>query len=73
MESIYLRAAREARKLTQVQLAALVGLTQNAISRLEITNGADATAETLLKLAAALDVDPRALRFGPDPKHQEVA
>jgi excisionase family DNA binding protein len=52
-----LRAIREAAGLNQIQLAAASGLTHEAISRLE-TGKCWPYAETVRKLAAALDVEP---------------
>jgi excisionase family DNA binding protein len=52
-----LRAIREAGGLNQIQLAAASGLTHEAISRLE-TGRCWPHAETVRKLAGALDVDP---------------
>jgi transcriptional regulator with XRE-family HTH domain len=52
-----LRAIREAAGLNQIQLAAASGLTHEAISRLE-TGRCWPHAETVRKLAGALDVDP---------------
>lgn len=64
MKAIYLRAARERKCLTQEQLEAASGVSQGVISRLEREN-VDPAFSTVTKLAAALDVDPRQLRFGP--------
>jgi transcriptional regulator with XRE-family HTH domain len=66
----YLRTARERKGLTQEQLAAAVGLTQASISQLETREGTRPAFDTVVALAAALGVDPMALRFGPDPKRQ---
>ena len=52
-----LRAIREAAGLNQIQLAAASGLTHEAISRLETGTRAP-YAETVRKLARALQVDP---------------
>lgn len=52
-----LRAIRETAGLNQIQLAALSGLTHEAISRLE-TGKCWPYAETVRKLAAALGVEP---------------
>src|SRR5918994_7999086 len=52
-----LRAIREAAGLNQIQLAAASGLTHEAISRLE-TGKCWPYAETVRKLATALDVEP---------------
>lgn len=50
-----LRAARTALHLTQPALAKLTGLQQAEISRIE-TGGGNPTAETLVRLASALDL-----------------
>jgi len=65
MRRIHLRAARERANLTQEQLAAKSGVDQRAISKLElvVTNP---SFDTAVRLADALDVDPRTLKFGPD-------
>ena len=47
---------RKERKLTQLELAALVGTTQSAIARLE-SGGRPPRIDTLLKIAAALGCD----------------
>lgn len=49
-----IRDAREARGLTQAQLAAHVGTTQSAIARLEAAEYTNFKLDTLLKIAAAL-------------------
>lgn len=49
-----IRDAREARGLTQAQLADLVGTTQSAIARLEAAEYTNFKLDTLLKIAAAL-------------------
>lgn len=72
MKPIYLRTARDRKRWTQEQLEAHSGVAQAIISKLE---NADAKAmfDTVVKLADALDVDPRQLRFGPDPHRQALA
>ena len=67
MKAVYLRTVRARRQLTQVQLERLSGLAQNTISKLETRRGARPVFATVVALARALDVDPMALRFGPDP------
>lgn len=64
MKSITLRAARKRAGLTQVELATASGVDQTAISKLEVGTIANPGFDTVLKLANALDVDPRTLRFG---------
>jgi ribosome-binding protein aMBF1 (putative translation factor) len=49
-----IRDAREARGLTQAQLATLVGTTQSGIARLEAAEYTNFKLDTLLKIAAAL-------------------
>lgn len=71
MKAIYLRPARERKKLTQEQLEDRSGVPQAVISRLETDPKTQAMFDTVVKLADALEIDPRALRFGPDPKTQE--
>jgi transcriptional regulator with XRE-family HTH domain len=56
---LQLRAMREHRNLTQKQLAGMVGMTQNAISRLENTKTiktSNPTVKTLLRFASVFDV-----------------
>ena len=65
MKVIHLRAAREQKRLTQEQLEALSGVSQGVISRLE-REAIDPAFSTVMKLAGALGVDPRGLRFGPE-------
>jgi transcriptional regulator with XRE-family HTH domain len=65
--SRYLRTLRDEQGLTQEQLAAISGVPQNTISRLESSPLARPTFGTVQALADALGVDPRTLRFGPDP------
>lgn len=64
MRRIHLRAARQKAKLTQVQLAAKSGVDQRAISKLELI-AVNPSFDTAVKLADALALDPRALKFGP--------
>lgn len=73
IEPIHLRTAREDKGWTQERLEEASGVPQNTISRLERSSNSGVSAGTLLKLAEALDVDPRALRFGPDPAKERVA
>jgi len=67
VKAIYLRTARERKHLTQVELAALSHVAQNTISKLELRAAHRPLMDTALALAAALNVDPQDLRFGPDP------
>ncbi|HAK94523.1 MAG TPA: transcriptional regulator [Planctomycetes bacterium] len=50
------RRAREARGLTQAELAGLIGSSQSAISRIEDADYAGHSVETLRKIANALDL-----------------
>ena len=68
MKVIYLRNARERKGWTQEQLEERSRVPQPTISRLETRDDVRVSADILMKLADALDVDPRALRFGPVPE-----
>lgn len=57
-----LKTARKAKGLTLEQLAALVGLRQPTISRLE--RGSTQSSSSILTIAKALDIDPMWLQFG---------
>jgi transcriptional regulator with XRE-family HTH domain len=59
-----LKQAREARGLTQEQLEAASLVTQGTISLIETGSVKNPSWSTVRALAAALDVDPRELRFG---------
>lgn len=72
MKRIYLRQARQRAKLTQVQLAAMSGVDQRVISKLE-TSISNPNLDTALKLAKALRLDPRALQFGPQKSSPQSA
>lgn len=58
-----LKAARQRRKLTQIQLARLSGIGQGLISKLENGQIAEPRFSTVMSLARALDLDPSALHF----------
>lgn len=64
MKRIHLRTARENKNLTQQELAAKVGWPQSRISALENTIE-NPTFDTVVALADALELDARALMFGP--------
>jgi transcriptional regulator with XRE-family HTH domain len=64
MKQITLRDARKRRGITQEQLERESGVSQAVISRIERGDVLDPASSTVMKLAAALDVDPRALVFG---------
>lgn len=64
VKQMTLKEARKRRGLTQEQLEARSGVIQPVISRLERGRVLDPAFSTVLKLADALKVDPRALRFG---------
>jgi transcriptional regulator with XRE-family HTH domain len=68
MKSIYLRTIRQQRGLTQEQLESLAKVAQNTISRLESDAKARPVFHTVIALAEALHIDPKQLRFGPDPR-----
>jgi transcriptional regulator with XRE-family HTH domain len=70
MKQRTLKEVRTALGLTQVQLEALSGIAQAVISKIERGDVQDPASSTVLKLAAALNVDPRTLRFG---KHASAA
>lgn len=56
------KKARQDKKLTQIQLAGQVGVSQNAIFKIE--NGETKAPGNILQLAQALGVDPNWLQFG---------
>jgi transcriptional regulator with XRE-family HTH domain len=56
------------RGLSQEQLTVLSSVPQNTISRLETNPLSRPSFVTVDALARVLKVDPRQLRFGPDPK-----
>lgn len=64
MKAIYLKAARDKAGLTQQELEAKAGVTQAVISKLERVSTVRPAFDTVIKLADALHVDPRRLRFG---------
>lgn len=64
MKRMNLRTARKRAKLSQADLAEASGVKQPIISRIETGVTASPEWETVRKLAAALDVDPRVLKFG---------
>jgi transcriptional regulator with XRE-family HTH domain len=59
-----LRAAREAKLITQIHLAELSGVNRSTISDLEM-GSRNAHFRTIHQLAAALGVDPQQLLVGP--------
>lgn len=64
MKPIYLREQRQRMGLTQEELAAKSGISQAAISKLELEDLTHVKFDTVVKLADALGVDARQLRFG---------
>lgn len=64
MKSIYLKTAREKARLTQEALESKSGVPQAVISRLERNANAKPAFDTVIKLADALQRDPRSLKFG---------
>lgn len=64
MKLIHLKTAREKAQLTQVELEMKSGVPQAVISRLERNANAKPAFETVIKLADALQRDPRSLKFG---------
>jgi transcriptional regulator with XRE-family HTH domain len=59
-----LKEARTDKGLTQEQLEQLSGVSQAVISKIERGEVLDPASSTVLKLAEALSIDPRILRFG---------
>lgn len=72
MKRIDLRDARRRAKLTQAELARLIGKPQSFISKLETGEKSDVTTTEAKDLGRALGVEPLALRFGPT-RHPEEA
>jgi transcriptional regulator with XRE-family HTH domain len=73
MKRIHLRTIRERLGMTQETLAAKSKVAQNTISKLEVGTTLNPESAVLLALSKALDVDPRELRFGPDPRKRRGA
>ncbi len=67
-----LRAAREAKLLTQIELARLSGVNRSTISDLE-SGSRNAHFRTIRQLAAALDVPPQTLVVDPAPRRRRSA
>lgn len=61
-----LRQARKRARLSQVALGRAANVDQAAISKLELGRVTRPTFDTICRLAAALDIDPRLLKFGDD-------
>lgn len=72
VKQITLKEARKRRRLTQEQLEGASGVDQAVISKIERGLVLDPASSTVLKLAAGLRMDPRALRFG-QPESMERA
>lgn len=66
MKRMDLRTARIRKHLSQADLAEASGVQQPIISRLETGKTEKPEWETVRRLAEALDVDPRVLKFGPE-------
>lgn len=64
VKHLTLREIRHRRGLTQEQLESASGVSQAVISKLERGESVAPTFETVVKLADALRVDPRAFKFG---------
>jgi transcriptional regulator with XRE-family HTH domain len=64
MKQVTLRQARQKAKLTQEALADKSGVDQTTISNLEVGRAIRPTFDTACALAAALNIDPRRLKFG---------
>jgi len=60
------RMAREARKMTQQELAAAAGMNQGTLSTLETRPDRDVSARVILGLARVLGVSPQYLLWGPE-------
>lgn len=61
-----IKVLRQARNLTQEQLAQEVGVTKSAVSQWEGGNVANIKLQTFLKLVDVLQTDTEYLVFGPD-------
>lgn len=68
VKQLSLKEARQRRGWTQEQLEAASGVSQAVISKIERGEVQDPASSTILKLADALRMDPRALRF-----HEPIA
>lgn len=68
MKTFTLRAARHRARVTQEALATKSGVHQTTISAIECGRMKRPSFDTVLKLAAALEVDPMRLRFPVQPE-----
>lgn len=66
-----LKAVREEKFVTQLELAEAAGVTQGSVSALE-TGDRGAYTATIRKLAAALEVEPGALVRNPDREKEPI-
>ncbi len=64
VKRIPLRKARQAKRLTQSELAKRLGRVQSYISKLERGNRTDITIDEIAALGKELGVEPWALTFG---------
>ena len=65
-----IRALRQARGLSQSQLAELCGVTKSAVSQWELGQSANIKLEVFLSLVDALGTSPHYLVFGPEKPRQ---
>ena len=68
MKRMDLRTARTRAKLSQHALAEAADVAQPIISRIENGQVSNPAFDTVIKLAKALDLDPRVLQFGQEAK-----
>jgi transcriptional regulator with XRE-family HTH domain len=64
VKQLHIKEARLRRGLTQKQLEAATGVEQAVISKIERGATQNPRFDIVIKLAAGLRIDPRALRFG---------
>lgn len=67
-----IKALRKARQMTQVQLAAVIGIGQGSLSAIETGDTKELLADTFMRIARALQVNPVYLYSGRGPQDMKL-